>query len=78
MKKWVTEFKAIEAATGQMKTWIGQNVEAPTMQLAQEWCNNNAGHLKVVGELVAEIPCHKGTYNPDFANMVDYEIINNN
>jgi len=32
----------------------------------------------VVGELVAEVPCKEGTYEPDFPNMSDYETIRNN
>lgn len=74
MKKWVTEIKALEAATGQMKKWCGPNVEAPTHELAQDWCDNNMGYLKVVGELVCEIPCLPGTHDPDWENMVDYDV----
>lgn len=78
MKKWCTEFMALEAATGVMKKWCGPEVEAPTAEIAQQWCNENAGHLKVIGELVAEIPCKEGTYEPDFNNMIDYEQAQNN
>ena len=73
MKTWLTEFKAKCAKTGEMKTWCGQNVVAPTRNLAQEWCYENAGYLKVIGELVSEIPCKEGTYKPDWANEIDYE-----
>lgn len=69
---------ALEAATAIMKRWCGPEVEAPTAELAQQWCNENAGHLKVIGELVAEIPCKEGTYEPDFTNMIDYENVQNN
>lgn len=78
MKKWCTEIKALDACTGEMKTWAGDEVEAPTYELAQEWCNNNKGYLKVIGELITEIPCKKGTYEADFSKMVDYENIQNN
>jgi hypothetical protein len=78
MKTWVTEIMALEAKTGEMKKWCGDEVQAPTYELAQQWCDNNKGYLKVIGELVAEIPCKKGTYEPDFDNMVDYETIQNN
>lgn len=64
---------ALDARTGQMKKWCGPEVEAPTAELAQQWCNENAGHLKVIGELIAEIPCKKGSYEPDLENMVDYQ-----
>jgi len=78
MKKWCTEIKAIEAKTGEMKTWIGEHVEAPTWDLAQEWCNNNKGYLKVVGELVMEVPCKENSYEPDWGKAVDYENTQNN
>jgi len=73
MKIWLTEFKAADAKTGEMKTWGGENVTAPSWELAQQWCYDNRGYLKVIGELVAEIPCKEGTYEPDFDNMIDYE-----
>ena len=78
MKIWCTEIKALEASTGAMKTWGGDYVKAPTMELAQQWCDENKGYLKVVGELVAEIPCKEGTYEPDWNNMIDYDVIKNN
>jgi hypothetical protein len=78
MKIWVTEFKAPDARTGEIKTWCGENVKAPTHELAQQWCYENRGYLMVVGELISEIPCKPGTYEPDFENEIDYENINNN
>lgn len=36
MKKWCTEIQALEAATGELKTWIGDNIEAPTFELAKK------------------------------------------
>ena len=44
MKKWCTEIKALEGRTGVMKTWGGENVEAPTWELAQQWCDENKGY----------------------------------
>ena len=78
MKKWCTEIKALDATSGEMKTWFGDEIEAPSYELAQEWCNNNKAYLKVIGELIAEIPCKKGNYEADFNKMVDYEKIQNN
>lgn len=75
MKIWITELKALEVKSGIMKTWGGENVTAPTIELAQRWCDENRGYLKVIGELAAEIPCKQGSYEPDFNNMVDYENI---
>ena len=30
------------------------------------------------GELVAEIPCKKNSYEADFSKMIDYDLIKNN
>jgi hypothetical protein len=78
LKQWVTELKALDPHSGEMKKWCGPEVQAPTAELAQKWCDENCGYLKVIGELVAEIPCKRGTYEPDFKNMTDYENIQNN
>lgn len=78
MKIWLTEIKALDPHTGRMKTWGGDNIEAPSFELAQEWCDNNKGYLKVIGELVAEILCKEGTSVPDFKNILDYEKTKNN
>ena len=78
MKIWITEFRAPDARTGEIKTWCGENVKAPTWELAQQWCFENRGYLKVIGEMVAEIPCREGTHEPDWDNMVDYDNIQNN
>lgn len=72
MKKWVTEFDAICVQSGEMRKWGGPNVEAPTAKLAQEWCYENAGHLRVVGELIMEIPCREADAT------IDYDIAQQN
>lgn len=74
---WVTELKAIDPNDGELKTWMGDYVEAPTWELAQEWCDKNKGYLTVVGELVVEILCDEN-FKPDWNNMIDYEKISNN
>lgn len=78
LRKWVTEFRALDAKTGDLKTWGGPHVEGISFNDAQEWCYRNAGHLKVIGELISEIPCKEGSYDPDWRNIVDYEKINLN
>lgn len=78
MKKWTTEIMAIDPSTGYLVKWMGDIVEAPTLELAQQWCEENKGYLKVTGELIAEIPCKKGTFTPDWTKKTDYTIINNN
>jgi hypothetical protein len=78
MKLWCTEIKALCPHTGEMKTWGGDDVAAPTWELAQQWCNENKGYLKVIGELIAEIPSDAETYEADFAGRVDWEVIQSN
>lgn len=73
MKLWCTEIRALEASTGEMKTWCGENVPGLTMKMAQKWCDENKGYLKVVGCLVSEIPCKQGTLDPDWDNRRDYD-----
>jgi len=76
MTKWVTEFSAICAKTGELKIYGGPNVPGLTMTHAQDWCHKNAGHLKVIGQLISEIPCKKGKdgypYEPDWENEIIY------
>lgn len=78
MRLFCTEIRAQRASDGEMRTYAGPNIPAPTEELAQQWCDENQGYLKVIGELIAEIPCDPGTYKPDFSNMVDYEKISGN
>lgn len=78
MKYWVTEFKAIRARDGMLVLYCGPHVQAPTFELAQKWCDENRGYLVVRGELISEIPCFEGTFDPDFANEINYEDRQNN
>lgn len=79
MKIWLTELMAIDPKSGELKKWCGDDIEAPTHELAQKWCEeNDKGYLKVIGKLVAEIPCKKNSFEPDFKNTIDYETIKNN
>jgi len=71
MKLWTTEFKAICALTGELKTYIGPNVSGINKEDAQQWCYENEGHLVVVGEFIAEVSF-------DDEVTIDYEIIQNN
>jgi hypothetical protein len=74
MKKWCTEILAIDIKDNQLKRWGGIEVEGITQKDAQQFCENNGlGYCRVIGELIAEISCKKGTYIPDFENMEDYE-----
>lgn len=79
MKIWTTVIYAKCAVDGVIRQFCGQNIEAPTKQLAHEYCQNNGlGYLHISDELVMEIPCKKGTYEPDFKNAIDYDKTQNN
>lgn len=74
MKKWATEIKAIDPKTGELKKWCGIEVPGINLEDAELYCQNNGlGYCKVIGELIAEIPCKDGTYEPDFESTIDYE-----
>lgn len=78
MKLWTTSIKAIDPYTEQMKNWCGPNVPGINKADAEFYCElNGLGYCKVVGELIAEIPCNKNC-EPDFSKMIDYEKINQN
>ena len=74
MKLWVTEIQAICPIDGELKTFCGPSVPAPTKQLAYEHCQNNGlGYCRVIGQLVAEIPCRENSFAPDWGKILDYE-----
>jgi hypothetical protein len=62
MKKYVTQIQATETKTGQLKLYEGQLVNGISFQDAQEWCDNNAPYLKVIGEYIGEVD-EKGFFN---------------
>ncbi len=73
----VTEIRAISPIDGELKTYGGPNVPGINEQTAQEYCEmNGLGYCKVTGQLISEIPCKPGTYEPDFEKKVDYENMN--
>lgn len=73
MKLFVTEIRAIDPVSGELKTYCGPNVPGIDWADAERYCRENLGMCKVIGVLVAEIPCIDGTYEPDWGNMIDYE-----
>lgn len=73
MKIWETIIYAKSPLDGSMRTYGGPNIKAPSKSLAREFCENNGlGYCHIGDEIVAEIPCKKGTYEPDFKNQIDY------
>lgn len=74
IKQWVTELKAISPIDGELKRFCGPHVPGFTKKLAEEYCQNNGlGYLFVIGELIAEIPCKSGTFEPDFSKQINYD-----
>jgi len=54
MKVFTTQIKAIDPDDGELKVWKGPDVYAQTWQLAEQFCYENMGYCKVVGECQEE------------------------
>ena len=79
MKLWQTAIDAIDPADGLLKTWVGPHVPGITKAVAEWYCQQNGlGYLRIVGELVKEIPCIKGSDRPDWGKAIDFENERNN
>lgn len=77
MKKWVTEIQAIDPITKTLKNWMGPYITAETFGKAVIHCQENGlGYCKVTGQLVSEIPCNPGTFEPDFSKRIDFDNLN--
>ena len=77
VKQWTTIIKAIDPLTEELKIWCGPFVSGINQKDAELYCQNNGlGYCQVDGELIAEIPCRKGLFDPDFDNMISYENLN--
>lgn len=76
MRKWVTEYDVVDQNT--VMVFAGEDIAAPSFELAQKLCDDQNKGLRVIGELLAEVPCKKGSYEPDMAGKVDYDQINMN
>jgi hypothetical protein len=67
--KFITQLKAIDPRDGEVKKWIGQTIEAPNFQLAEDYINKNGlGYLEIVGELVCSVDEETGN-NISFENL---------
>ena len=79
MKIWSTEMQVLNQKTKELHWVEGMRVKAFTKEKAQEILDRYNYHYLVLGdEIVAEIPCKEGTFDPDWNRMIDYEIIQNN
>ena len=56
MKTFTTIINAIDPTDGKLKKWRGQDVKAKNWTEAEKWCKENAGYLKIDGELLYELP----------------------
>lgn len=74
MKTYLTEIKAIDPLDGELKTFGGPNIISLTPKLAEEYLQlNGLGYCKIIGELIMEVHCKKGTFEPDWNNTVNFE-----
>lgn len=56
---------------------MGPNIQAPSMELAQEYCQNNGlGYCKIEGQLIAEIPVDPNTGNVQWHKQTNFEGLN--
>lgn len=55
MNIYLTELRAIDQTTGELKTFAGPNIDAPTQSIAEANCRINYPYLRVIGKLVATI-----------------------
>ena len=79
MKIWSTEMQVLNQKTKELHWVEGLKVKAFTREKAQQLLNKYNFHYLVLGdEIVAEVQCVKGTLNPDWSKIIDYEIIENN
>ena len=79
MKLWSTIIYAKSPLDGEMKPYGGPDIKAFTKRLAREHCETHGlGYCHIGDEILVEIPCKKGTYEPDWKNKVDYDQIQNN
>jgi len=82
MKTFSTYIKAINPNTGELCTFSGTPIQAPSKQWAREYCDNSGigwGYLFIGDELVETIPCKQSTdCVADFEHKVDYYTANQN
>lgn len=79
MKLWDTQMQVLNQETKEL-CWVeGMRVRAFTREKARAILDKYDYHYLVFGdEIVAEIPCKPGTYDPDWDKMIDYEVIRDN
>ena len=77
LNTYITELKAICPIDGTLKTWAGQNIQALSFSDAERICQTNGmGYLKVVGQLVSEIPYDPQTNEIKWDAAKEYHTLN--
>lgn len=77
MTTWATEVIALDPMDHSrgIRNFEGPKVIAPTRETAQQWLHDRGiFYARVADELIMEIPCKPGTYEPDWDKAIDYEI----
>lgn len=77
MKQWATELIALDRITQQLCFFAGDNIAAPTLALAQKWCDTHKPYLTVVGEIIA-IYEQDNTADKKLKKKTNYYQIQNN
>lgn len=74
-----TQMQVVNQKTKEL-VWIdGMKIEAPSLELAQEIIEQeNYHYLIITGQLIKEIPCKEGSFEPDWNNAIDYTKLNQN
>jgi hypothetical protein len=72
---YATTINALDAKTGELKTYGGPNVPGLTPRMAEQYCQENGlGYCTVnPDELVAEIPTKADGLTPDWTKLIDYQ-----
>jgi len=79
MKLWDTKMQVLNQKTKELHWVESMRVKAPTREAAQALLDKYDFHyIILLDEIICEIPCKKGTLEPNWCKMIDYEIIENN
>lgn len=73
IKIYVTQYKGINEH-GDLVTFAGNNIYAESIEEAERLAPETH---EVIGQLVCEIPCIEGTYDPDWSKRIDYDTLEN-
>ncbi len=79
MKRWSSVIYAKNPLTGEMSTFDGPLIEAPSKKLAFEYCQNNRlGYCFIGDEVISIIPTKADGLTPDWSKRTDFNIEQNN